>query len=167
MRNSPTYRCHVGSAGWQHADWLGSFYPEDLPPEWELTFYNNVFSCVYLDYADWATRSGAELSAWVEDTHDRFRFVLGLGPGGFDGEARSRAEVLEPRLGALVDAAGAVVPGGNSANIVWLNEELDLRELARQIAILLGTQGEIYLISRSHDLSTMNEVKTLLEIMGL
>jgi uncharacterized protein YecE (DUF72 family) len=78
MHNSPTYRCHVGSAGWNHADWVGIFYPEDLPPEWELTFYNNVFSCVYLDYEDWSGRSNAELSAWVDDTHDRFRFVLGL-----------------------------------------------------------------------------------------
>jgi hypothetical protein len=83
------------------------------------------------------------------------------------GLTRAQTEALEPRLGALVDAAGMVVSGGNSANIVWLNQGLDLRELARRITMLLGAPGEIYLISRDHDLSMMNEVKTLAEIMGL
>ncbi len=44
----------MGSAGWERRHWEGAFYPEDLPPEWRLGYYSQVFDCVYLSYAKWA-----------------------------------------------------------------------------------------------------------------
>ena len=54
LGQTPTYQGRVGSAGWERRHWEGAFYPEDLPPEWRLGYYSQVFDCVYLSYAEWA-----------------------------------------------------------------------------------------------------------------
>lgn len=38
-----TQRILIGSFGWQHEGWQGSYYPADLPPEWRLGYYSNEF----------------------------------------------------------------------------------------------------------------------------
>jgi hypothetical protein len=41
-----THRILIGAQGWQHEAWQDSFYPEELPSEWRLGFYNNEFPLV-------------------------------------------------------------------------------------------------------------------------
>lgn len=143
----------VGSAGWEHPQWQGCFYPDELPPEWRLTFYNTVFTCVYLSYAEWSGRDLETLAGWVEDTLVSFRFVLESNPTGLSAGDRARLDMLAPRIDP---------PGGR---IVWLERELNLKRLAGELQLLAGSPGPIYLISRDHGLAAMNQVNTLLEIM--
>lgn len=72
------YRLLTGACGWRHAGWAGSFYPDDLPPEWRLTYYANEFRTVLApaDYID----GGEDLSAWCADTDPAFSFVCELAP---------------------------------------------------------------------------------------
>ena len=42
----------VGSYGWRHPHWRGSFYPEDLPEDWQLSYYSNEFSVVMVTDED-------------------------------------------------------------------------------------------------------------------
>ncbi|MCE5181390.1 MAG: hypothetical protein LLG15_06275 [Betaproteobacteria bacterium] len=143
----------VGSAGWEHPQWQGCFYPEELPPEWRLTFYNTAFTCVYLGYAEWSECDLKALSGWVDDTLASFRFVLERNPAGLSAGDEARLAVLAPRIDP---------PGGR---IVWLERDLDLKKLADELQLLAGSSAPIYLISRDHGLEAMNRVKTLLEIM--
>lgn len=155
MEKSENYQFYVGSVGWEHPQWEGGFYPDELPPEWRLTFYNTAFSCVYLAYEEWSGCDLQTLHAWVEDTLEQFRFVLEPNPAGLSGGDKARLEVLAPRIDPL------------DGQVVWLEIRPDLRRLAGELKKLAGHTGPVYLISRDSDLDAMNQVKTLLEIMGV
>lgn len=145
----------MGSAGWAHTAWQGGFYPPDLPEEWRLAYYNTAWSCVWLGYADWSGSDPAALAAWVDDTHERFRFVLEMNPAGPTEADRVRLDALAPRLAA---------PDGR---VIWLEDVPDLKVLARQLQELAGAPEAVYLLSRSHDLALMERARTLLEVLGL
>lgn len=44
----------IGTEGWQHEAWLGSFYPEDLPEDWQLDYYSNLYRVLLVPYAVWS-----------------------------------------------------------------------------------------------------------------
>jgi len=46
-------RIGIGCKGLNHANWLTDYYPEDLPPEWRLSFYANDFSVLLLPPSEW------------------------------------------------------------------------------------------------------------------
>lgn len=66
----------VGAEGWEHPGWDGVFYPDDLPPEWRLTYYGNEFPLLLVPSAVWRAASRAQFADWREDVPERFRFVL-------------------------------------------------------------------------------------------
>jgi len=160
MSETPTHQYHVGSAGWDHVAWAGSFYPDDLPPEWRLSYYNNFFTCTYLSYAEWSQQDPATLAQWVEDTLERFRFVLQLPRGGAAPGDAHKLEVLAPRTGLLVEE-GATFP-----QLLWLDAAQDLKSMAQRLQELAQSASPVFIVSRDHDLSAMNRVNTLLEVMG-
>jgi len=155
MEQSVNPLFYIGSAGWEHPQWEGGFYPDELPPEWRLTFYNTAFPCVYLAYEEWSGRDPQTLRAWVEDTLERFRFVLEPNPAGLSDGDKARLEVLAPRIAPTY------------GQVVWLEGKPDLKRLAGKLTGFAGCTGPVYLISRDHDLDAMNQAKTLLEIMGV
>lgn len=65
----------VGSIGWQHDDWQNSFYPEDLPEDWRLSYYANEFSTVLIP-SGYLQREDCDFEQWHEDVPDDFRFYL-------------------------------------------------------------------------------------------
>lgn len=162
MSTSPAYQAYVGARGWEHAQWAGIFYPEDLPPEWHLTFYNNLFNCAYLSYSEWGQRDLAQLRQWVEDTHPGFRFVLQANPAGETAQDRERLKALEPRLGLVV----ADVETARGA-LCWVGANPDLKVLAARVQGLVRLHPPVYLISREPDLATLDQLKNLLEVMGV
>jgi len=103
----------VGAVGWRHAGWADSFYPESLPPEWQLTYYSNEFARVLVPAAEWTGARAADLAAWHGDVHERFGFYLEL-PGVADAPVgRSLAQAVEalgPRLAGLVVRVAAGMP---------------------------------------------------------
>lgn len=155
-------RSYVGSFGWEHPEWNGDFYPEDLPPEWRLAFYNTAFSCVYLAHEEWAGRDLQTLADWVADTREAFRFVLETDPSGLRDSDKIRLDVLAPRTGLILGSQAEA--GGR---VIWLEGSPDLKKLAKELQAFAATPEAVYLIVRDHDLETMHRVKTLLEIMGL
>lgn len=167
MQKSPTYQYCVGSAGWAHASWLGGLYPEDLPPEWQLMFYSNEFSCVYLPYIEWSQRDDKELLGWANNVAARFRFVLEASPRGMSPEDKRKIALLGSNFGLLVDASGmALQEAGMVGEVLWLEKDHDLKLLAQALQTKASEQVPIFIISREHDLGIMQQVKTLLEIMA-
>lgn len=79
-----THRVVIGACGWKHKAWLNDFYSEDLPEDWQLGFYSNEFSVVYVPASDWLDVSDSDvpnlddtdISEWPEDVSETFRFIL-------------------------------------------------------------------------------------------
>lgn len=65
----------VGSAGWRHSGWQNSFYPEDLPEDWQLAYYANEFSAVLVP-ADELLQADCDFGQWYDEVPDGFRFYL-------------------------------------------------------------------------------------------
>jgi uncharacterized protein YecE (DUF72 family) len=68
----------IGTRGWEHAAWVGGFYPPELPEEWRFCFYSNNLRSVLVPQAAWADATRANAEQWVTDSDPAFRFVLEL-----------------------------------------------------------------------------------------
>lgn len=160
MEQSPTYQCYVGSLGWDHADWTGSFYPDDLPPEWRLTYYNNFFNCVYLAYEAWSGESISTLSQWLEDTQPSFRFLLEINAASAFQDA-AKLQLLAPRTGLLVDGTQ------DSDQLVWIDTTPDAKAMSQKLLTPKSPEHPVYAISRSHNIESLRRAQILLEVLGL
>lgn len=108
----------LGAFDWRHVSWQGVFYPEDLPEDWQLTYYANVFDAVGLPAQAWLTPSLEVLGAWVADTRPHFRFYLEV-PRKLTANLEARLEVLRPRLGGLLVSSGGELEGLRGYAPVW------------------------------------------------
>jgi uncharacterized protein YecE (DUF72 family) len=68
----------VGTRGWDHDDWSGGFYPDDLPAGWRLTYYANWLRAVLVPGETWDGADVEVLRQWAADCDEAFRFVLEL-----------------------------------------------------------------------------------------
>lgn len=85
-----------GSVGWNPPSLMQSFYPDDLPEDWRLTYYANEFSAVLLPPSTWRDVSLEQLQAWRDDVSQSFRFFFLC-----DGEcATERLQLLSQALGS-------------------------------------------------------------------
>ena len=98
----------LGAWGWDHPEWVGRLYADDLPPEWRLTFYSNEFDAVGLYAAGWMNPSMDTLKLWIEDTREDFRFHLVMpsmvlkGNEDVFGDIAERLSLLQARLGSIL-----------------------------------------------------------------
>ena len=68
--------CAVGTRGWDHAQWTGRYYPDDLPSSWRLSFYANDFTGVLVPAVQWRAAGRATLARWRQDVPAGFRFFF-------------------------------------------------------------------------------------------
>jgi len=68
----------IGTFGWQHHHWLGSFYPDDLPEAWQLDYFSNVCRVVLVPQSEWQYWSPAEVQAIAESIESGFDIYLAL-----------------------------------------------------------------------------------------
>lgn len=156
---SATYHyCYLGSIGWDKPEWVGVFYPEDMPPEWRLSFYNTHFSCVYLPYVLWHKVDIGELAQWRDDTLERFCFLLEPPPADASDEDKARLAALAPK--ALL-AAPRTGPA-----ILWLEPGADLKTLAAALQARVAAGETVYVVSLSGDYAQLTQTQTLLEVLG-
>ena len=142
----------VGASGWDRPEWRGSFYPDGLPEEWMLSYYNTQFQAVYLPAATWQAASAATWARWLHDTREDFHFVLE--PAG-----ATAAKPASPRV-LRANAEWA------AAHLWWLDDAPDLRALAQRIAQHAARGEPLFVISRSGDLSLLQQANALRQVMG-
>jgi hypothetical protein len=142
----------VGAAGWQHPAWRGRFYPDDMPDDWMLSYYNTQFQAVYLPASVWQAASEATWAQWLYDTREGFFFVLE--PGG--------AASVKPAAARVVLAT----PSWEAAHVWWLDEAPDLRQLSQRITHQAVTGEPLFVFSRSGNLGLMEQADTLRQVMG-
>ena len=151
-----SYAVYFGAAGWNHPGWLETFYPEDMPEDWRLAFYNTQFRCNYLERAAWAGLAPEIWAQWAQETQESFCFVL---------ESSGSAEIDAAAAEAFGGRA-VIVDSAQDARLLWFDAASDLRTLAAQVRERVAG-GTVYLISRDADLPRMEQVRTAIELMGL
>lgn len=140
----------LGVLGWERPEWERGFYPEDMPADWRLTFYNTQFDCVFVPAAQWREATGEVMGQWAEDTHDRFLFLL---------EAEDGMSVPAPLQGK------ALCLSALDGRIDWFDGKSDLKQLAERIR--QHKDGPLFLLSRDADLPQLERVRTLLGLLGM
>ncbi|MCW8889714.1 MAG: hypothetical protein OQL20_03530 [Sedimenticola sp.] len=96
----------VGAVGWEHADWQSTFYPDDLPGEWQLSYYANEFSVVQIPAARWLSADDDALIQWHDDVHEAFRFIIDITGALETADAQAR---LQECLNVLGDRVAGMV----------------------------------------------------------
>lgn len=142
----------VGAMNWNRPDWRGSFYPEDLPDDWMLSYYNTQFQAVYLPAVIWQAASDAIWAQWLGDTQDGFCFVLEPGDAG-------AVPPVSPRV--LL-----ATPAWTAAHVWWLDQAPDLRALAQRIAQQATTGAPLFVFSLTGDLVQLERANNLKQVMG-
>ncbi|MFA5082182.1 MAG: DUF72 domain-containing protein [Hydrogenophilaceae bacterium] len=148
----------LGAANWCEPGWHGVFYPQDMPPEWRLAYYNTQFSCLWLPYAVWRQITPQVAEEWVNDTREGFRFLLEAN-GAETRHDKTLLEILAPRLGLHCQA--------DHPDLLWFDSEVDLRKLTETLRHRAAGDGVTYLLSRDADMATMNKVDTLLGLLNI
>jgi len=145
----------VGAYDWDHAHWLGSFFPDDLPEDWRLSYYANEFTSVLVPEFKWRIEN-AELEQWVEDTPPAFRFYFHNASG----------RPCDKPISVMGDKfAGFVLPDKN-ADVALLNyQSKSLREWKDG---LLNTElRAIFLTDERLTVTQLSDFKSLIEFIGL
>lgn len=133
----------LGAWGWEHEAWQSGFYPDDLPPEWHLTFYSNEFEAVGLESGDWLSPALEVLRGWVEDTREGFRFHLVL-PDQLAPGMAERLGALAPRIGSLLAGprvSGEVIEAARPFGPIWaMDGQGGLPQVAHDLVEALDSQ---------------------------
>ena len=99
----PAAALDLVTRGWELPGWDLSFYPEDLPPDWRLTYFSNELPAVLIPGSLWAKADESLLRTWVEDVHRDFRFYLAdPGASGRPISLDLARRILGDRLAGLV-----------------------------------------------------------------
>lgn len=102
---------NLGAYGWQRGPWLGTFYPEDLPENWQLTYYSNEFNTVLVPASYWQTQEErvsvkVDCADWLDNVHDEFQFFVECHVAMFEhvslSELIDNLKQLQSQLSALV-----------------------------------------------------------------
>jgi hypothetical protein len=96
----------IGAYGWQHKDWLGEFYPDDLPDEWQLGYYGNEYQVVLVPASYWS--QGPDVfEEWLQESNESLKMICEWPAQGSTQaqltDARRAIDTLSSRvLGVLV-----------------------------------------------------------------
>jgi len=190
-----TENLKIGARGWRHPRWAGAYYPDDLPEDWQLSYYANDFNVVLVPAEYWDKTSGYDLELWSEDVsedlHEDFYFYLECPPLESDAEIqcfKTQCSLIGDHLG------GVIVPGGTDIESLELScpivkkPSLDDKKLSigllepiddmRAVRAWLeefdkkagDTRKVVFVSSRNNPdipMETLMQFKTLSEMMGL
>ena len=129
----------VAARGWSHPNWDGNFYPEDLPEDWQLSYYSNEFRAVMVPESVWAAAGALEVERWAEDTNKEFVFYLEVQDLLTDWVRLSNiVKPLGDRLGGLL-----LRPRELDADLAMLASCLDAAEAVAPVCLLLPENVEL------------------------
>ncbi len=89
-----TTEFEIGARGWIHSQWLGPFYPDDLPEEWWFAYYCNQFHTVLVPQDVFRQSVLADMENWLESCSDEFKFYIEL-------SQNTNMEQIKPQISRL------------------------------------------------------------------
>ena len=176
-------RLLLGTVGWERGDWLSSYYPADLPPEWRPAYYANDCACVLLKAEDWCRAESDTLAESLDELGGRLLIFLEQ-PADESPGALSNLSLFEecptvllvgrpnPRHARLpqwvAQDAGIWVDGDSDASLVrWSLDAMDLRDLRARADSLHETVRALVLDGPGASPAGVPELRTMLELMGI
>ena len=104
---------HVGTSGFSYRDWVGVYYPPELPASQRLAFYGAEFSAVEINSSYYRPPTAASLLAISKRAPEGLVFTV-KAPGAIT----HQREDLAANCRALVDA---LQPGASSSGwaVCW------------------------------------------------
>lgn len=90
----------VGTKGWKHKSWLGEFYPDDLPVDWQLDYYSNQFHCILIQQPQWEKWSKADIEE-IADNLEGEMFYFTLQVKNHQGGAANALKLIKSVFGKL------------------------------------------------------------------
>jgi len=181
----------LGSYGWRHDHWQPGFYDDELPEDWQLTFYANEFNTVLVpaSYLD----ESRDIEQWCEDVSENFRFYIEW-PQQFAAtdSLLQELESMGEQLGGILLSSDIQLDtdspvynwheGNNGAAIwhpdnaiksdlaVFAIEQYDLKQQRQWLEAFMedsGGRGRAVLLSDAVlDIEDLRELKTLIELKG-
>ncbi len=177
---NPEDRLLLGMVDWRRADWMGDYYPEDLPADWRLSYLANDCECVMLPAEQWCVDDEG-LDAAVDDAPESLLFLLQTAVRGLP-SARHLARFDGCRVALLAEkpvAAGPAWPqflaagadcwaDASGAALVerWVLESTDLRRLRDRAAVLDPKVRMLLIDGPAANPGIVPELRTLLQLMG-
>lgn len=67
---------YIGTSGFQYDDWVGVYYPQDLPKKDWLTFYAAEFSTLEINFTYYRMPTARTLEAMANKVPDEFLFTI-------------------------------------------------------------------------------------------
>jgi uncharacterized protein YecE (DUF72 family) len=95
----------IGTSGFSYDDWIGPFYPPDLPAREHLSYYAREFPTVELNVTYYRVPEPRTVSGWVRKTPDDFLFAV----KAFQGLTHERGE---PDFPGFVSALEPLIESG-------------------------------------------------------
>ena len=96
---------YVGTSGYSHQEWKGTFYPKNLPTNQMLRFYGERFRAVEINNTFYRLPEAAVVEAWAGEVRADFRFVL-KAPRGIT--HLRRLKDVGASVAKLLEVAGAL-----------------------------------------------------------
>jgi len=147
----------VGACDWDHEHWLGTFYPDDLPEDWRLSYYANEFSAVSIAEDKWRSNL-ANLGEWVDEAPEDFLFYL-------QSTVDEPSELMQIRDQLGENFAGILGETSSSVMIEFSSKSLrEWREWLEQNATKLKA---IFLMDENLSAKQLSEFKSLVEMLNL
>jgi len=146
----------VGACDWDRPEWLSTFYPDDLPEDWRLSYYANEFSAVLVPQAKWRA-ADVDFEQWAEDVPEGFRFYF------LTDELDVDDAQIKSQLGAAF--SGFVAMQGNSTVALIQCAEKKLRGWKDWLVEMDAVA--VFLMDEDLSAKQLMEFQSLVELMGL
>lgn len=99
---------NIGTRSWTNKAWQ-SFFPEDLPADWQLDYYSHYFNCVLVPNEQWQAWSESEVIELADALEgEAFQFFFEL-KDRFTPEANRQLQLIQSHFDVL--AVGIVLVG--------------------------------------------------------
>lgn len=121
----------IGIYGWQRADLVGQFYPEDLPPDWLLDYYSNAFRVVLVPQVEWMAWGEEDLEVIMEAVEVPFYFYFAV-----------EAVLITETLSQLARVVGALKTQACGV-VVWSEKPFEHTEIVGLPVTLISTQYKL------------------------
>jgi uncharacterized protein YecE (DUF72 family) len=166
------YKLQIGSYGWRYEAWDNSFYPEDLPGDWQFAYYSNEYTVILIPWDMFQTNFEL-LKQGIDDSDDNCRLLFEFPISNI----KSNSDEL---LTALHDFLTKIsFTGSRCMGIVLVIQESELMQLSSEnldlVKKLLETsQAKIntcieipdLIISEPIDNSFQKELLSILNLTG-
>lgn len=67
---------YIGTSGWVYSDWIGIFYPDDLPSKERLRFFSQRFRTTEVNYSFYHLPKPKTYENWYNQTPEKFVFAV-------------------------------------------------------------------------------------------